>query len=413
MAEKSPVPLVVPFRAERYTAREALSLLLAPPYDVITSSERAALARSSRHNVVHVILPEGDGDRYARAAACLAEWRHTGVLSRDSAPTVTVLRQEFTGRDGKRFARLGVVGAVAVEPFTAGRVQPHEKTHSAPKADRLALLRATKTVFDALLMLSRDEHDELRGLLDVVASRGPDGRVELGDGALGLWRVSGSEGAALARSAGSGRLYIADGHHRYETAMAYANANPWARRTLALIVPKSDPGLVVLPTHRVVFGDPVACGTIVGQLREHFLVRDLAANEDLQETLTAIGRRGTACAVVLRERVLLLVMKGGAARHVARVADHPAVARLDVARVDELVVRALLTAAGPSARLSYTPHEREVLDAANRGAAAGVLLRPPKVDAVMAVADAGATMPQKSTYFAPKVPSGLMFLPLE
>lgn len=412
MAEKSPSSLVAPFRAERYTAREAVSALLAPPYDVITPEERADLARSNEHNVVHVILPEADGDRYARAAASLAAWRRTGVLSRDSVPTVTVLRQEFAVPNGRRLARVGMVGAVAVEPFTTGRVRPHEKTHAAPKADRLELLRATKTVLDALLMLARDENDELRSLLGDVTSRAPDTRAALGGVAMALWIVSGPRARALASAAGRGSLYIADGHHRYETAVAYAVESPEARRTLALIVPKSDPGLVVLPTHRVVHGDQVAYDEIGNRLRERFQTRELSADEDLRETLTATNRRATACVVVLPERALLLVLKSGGAWHDVEFADHPTVAALDVARIDALVVRALVEAAGPSARLSHTPEEGEVIEAVRHGAAGGVILTPPAVDAVLAVADAGATMPQKSTYFMPKVPSGLMFLPL-
>jgi uncharacterized protein (DUF1015 family) len=404
-----PVPLVAPFAGERYAAANALAQLLAPPYDVIDDARRGELRRRSPHNIVRLILPEGNGDRYSRAAELLSAWRRDGVLARDVDPSVTVVRHEFTVPGGSAHARTGVIGAVAVERYRGGRVRPHEKTHAQPKADRLALLRATRSVFDALLLLTRDPAEELRRLLLEATAAAPTGRAELDGEVLTLWRVTGGAADAVAAAAGSGPLYIADGHHRYETAMAYFKENARAGRTLGLVVPVTDPGVVVLPTHRLVHSGAARAVELLPGLRDRFRVRELPDPRESVAGLRATRGRGTACVLALPGQAFLLLLKGGAGDLAA--AGEPAVAGLDVARVDALVVGPLRAAAGPGAWVDYTADASRLLGEVQAGrAAGGVLLNPPTLEQVLAVADAGATMPQKSTYFAPKVPSGLVLL---
>jgi uncharacterized protein (DUF1015 family) len=148
------VPLVAPFMGERYAEQRRLGDLIAPPYDVVNPEERQKLAERDPHNVVHLILPEGDEARYENAARQLEEWRAAGVLVADDKASVTVLRQEFSTPEGARLVRTGVIGGVAVEPLSAGRVLPHERTHKGPKEDRLALLEATEAMFEALFMVA-------------------------------------------------------------------------------------------------------------------------------------------------------------------------------------------------------------------------------------------------------------------
>src|SRR5574341_1399060 len=162
--------LVAPFRGERYSAGVRLSDVVAPPYDVIDEAGRAALTKRHAANVVHLILPPGDGGRYLRAARTLAEWRGRGLLSPDAGPGLYLVQQRFATPDGATYIRTGVIAAVAAEPFSRGRVRPHERTHAGPKQDRLDLLRATQTMCEALLMLSRDPTGALRrGLAEVTA----------------------------------------------------------------------------------------------------------------------------------------------------------------------------------------------------------------------------------------------------
>lgn len=404
-------PLVVPFRGVRFADGAPLSARIAPPYDVIGPEDRTALEAHDPDNVVRYILPTGDGDRYAHARDVLDGWLARGVLREDPEPSVTVVRQEFATPDGRTHARTGVIAAVAAEPFAAGRVRPHERTHAGPKEDRLALLRATAFMFEALLMVVPDADGRLRAVLAEAQRHDPLDTAELSGTRVTLWRVSGPAATQIAAAGSRAPLYMADGHHRYETAVSYRGENAAATSVPALLVPLSDPGVVVLPTHRLVLGRTLDAPKLEGMLRGRFQMKQLPPAADYVDELQAIGRRGTSCVVVLPGgRALALLLKGGSARldDFATGLD-PVVAGLAVTRVDELVVKYVLGAVGKDARLAYSAAADEVIEAVGRGdAAAGVLLNPTAMADVIAVADAGAVMPQKSTYFMPKVPSGLV-----
>lgn len=404
-----PMPLATPFLGERYAARD-LSDLLAPPYDVIGPGERDALTRRHEHNIVRLILPENGDDRYRLAGDRYRQWRRQGVLVADKTASAYVARQEFTTPDGLRHTRTGAIAAVAVEPYALGRVRPHERTHAGPKADRLALLRESRAMFESLFMLTRDEGGELATLLEEASAKRPNATAELQGVQVTLWRVTGKRARALADAAGQGALYVADGHHRYETALAYRGESAGADRVPALIVPFGDPGLVVFPTHRLVHGAPVSRERVFGVLRERVQMRDLPPNANYLEELGALATRGAGCVVVLPDGPAVAILLKSAARDL-EFAKQPAVASLDVARLDDQVVKQLVAEAGADARLEYTPAADRVMDDVHRGiAAAGVLLNPTPAAAVLAVADAGAVMPQKSTFFYPKVPSGLVVM---
>ena len=405
-------PLVAPFVGERYATDETLSDLLAPPYDVISEGSRRVLGRRSAHNIVHLILPEGNEDRYDNAARLLAKWRDQKVLQRDGSEGLYVVQQETRSASGQTHKRTGVIGAVAVEPFSRGRVKPHEKTHAEPKADRLALLRATNAMFESLLMMSRDENDRLRHHLVDVVSHDRTVSAELDDIGIAMWHVTGSQAEEIAGAAGAGSLYIADGHHRYETAVAYRQENPSADRTLGLVVPLGDPGLTVLPTHRLIYGDAADVDGVVGACRERFHVHELANDVNYADHLVELRDRGTACIVVQpRANAVSLLLKAGAKLGDLPFANEPSVASLGVARIDEMVVKRILATAGREAYLGYSADPDHVIDeVVNEAASAGVMLNATSVEQVLAVSDAGAVMPQKATYFTPKVPSGLVTL---
>jgi len=412
----STAPLAAPFRGERYASLGDPSARIAPPYDVLTPQARARLAAEDPHNIVHLMLPEAPPgeDRYARAAALLAEWRQAGVLARDTTAAVYVLAQEFALPSGERRSRIGMFAAVAAEPYETGRVRPHERTHAGPKADRLALLRATATNLESIFLVAPDRDRRLETAVSGVAKRTPDVRAEQDGVRMRLWVVTGEAARDLALSVSAGPLYIADGHHRYETAVAYAAGRPGADRVLAFIVSASDPGLAILATHRIIARGAQEVAPLLATWRAWFDVGRVAPCADRMERLRALGRDGTACLVALPDGGdLSLALKANAPLdRVAGLGRTPAVRALDVARVEALVVRALAGESGMST-LTYTPDPYAVFDAVRHGgAAAAVLLNPPTVEQVFAVADAQDVMPPKSTYFVPKVPSGLVLLPL-
>ena len=409
-------PLVAPFRGERYATKEGLDALIAPPYDVISKEDRARYAARDPHNIVHLILPEAPAgkDRYARAAAELAAWRSGGVLRVDAGESVYVVAQDYALPSGERRTRMGVFAAVRAEPFATRRVRPHEQTHSAPKADRLALLRATATNLEAIFLLAPDRDRALERALAAATSVVPGARAELDGVRMRLWPVSGEPAAALARLAGRAQLYIADGHHRYETAVAHAAEAPQADRVLAFIVSASDPGLTILPTHRIIFGAERDVANLVAAWRVWFEVGRVAPCMDRIERLAELGRERTACLVAFPggHDVSLVLKRDVALDRVPGLGAAPAIRELDVARIEALVVQYILGAGTATPSLAYTADPHAAFEAVQVGrAAAAVLLNPTKVSEVFAVADAGAVMPPKSTYFVPKVPSGLVLRP--
>ena len=235
----------------------------------------------------------------------------------------------------------------------------------------------------------------------------------LGQVDIAVWRITGGEAAAISQAAGEAPLYIADGHHRFETTVAYRAEAPGVERISALIVPIRDPGVAVLATHRLISGS-MDRKAAVEQLRERFQIRDLEAGANYVEELAALQSRGTACVVVFSEGpALALLLKGGTSLGDLPFANEPTVASLDIARVDALVVDTLESLAGDDSSLTYSASAHEVIEVVRDGGAqAGVLVNATSVEDVLSVADAGAVMPPKSTYFVPKVPSGLVLMPL-
>ena len=406
---------MVPFRGERYARTDNLSRLIAPPYDVIDTAERARYAALDAHNIVHVMLPEAppgqrDEERYRAAADLLARWRRDRVLERDPDPALYVVAQEFTLPGGERLTRRGVLGAVAAEGYEPRRIRPHERTHAGPKADRLALLRATGTNIESIFLLAPDRDRSLANAV-AAASRGtPDAIAELDGVGIRLWIVRDPSRFPLPSTS----LYIADGHHRYETASAYARENPAADRVLALIVSAQEPGLTVLPTHRVIFGAGRDLERLLPRWRDWFEVQAVPADRDVVAALAALGRDRTACIVADRSRMVALLLKPGALPdRVPSLAQSDAVRELDVARIETLVVKEILGAGTSTPFVRYIADANQALDTVRHGGAAlAVLMNPTRVEQVFAVADAGDVMPPKSTYFIPKVPSGLVLRPV-
>lgn len=422
-----------PFQALRYDPIHAGSLrdVIAPPYDVISEPERDVLYERSPHNVVRLILNR-DADRYGSSASFLDEWKRAGVLARDPRPALYYYEEEFALADGSRHARRGVLSTVKIEPFSAGVIRPHERTFARAKKDRMALLRACRTNLSPIFGLFAAPPDVLQPLRTAATARAAD--VELTDHngwRHRVWVVDESAAvAATVAALAAQTVFIADGHHRYETALEYRDAvnaegvfpeDAPHNFILMYLTSMQEPGLLVLPTHRVL-GPGVsidaadlrtridAAFTCRGFRRDQLPALHAYLAEVPEEARFAVALRGQEeiVALGLRDRAVL-------DRYAAEVT--PTVRKLDVTVLDAVVLKGLLgldtVAAEQAGDLSYTHDDVDALGAIDRGAAAAFLMNAPRLASVADVCLAGEVMPQKSTYFFPKLASGLVFHPLE
>ncbi len=355
-----------PFRALRYA--EPGERVVAPPYDVISAEQRERYLALDPHNVVHLTLPDSEEE----AGLTLAHWRAEGVLVEEDEPALWALAQDFVGPDGVARTRTGVVASLRLEPYEARVVLPHERTHAGPKEGRLRLLRATHTELEPIFLLHR-------GSTLLEGEGEPTLEATEGGVATRLWRVTDPETIeAVAAALAPQQLLIADGHHRYETALAYhaEQGTPESGYMMVVLVGENQDGLTIFPTHRI------------GEVEANLLG---GGPPDPKEALAWIE-------ALSRERAEIAVYTGGAALVVTGEAGE-----LDAALVERL-------ATGP---VTYTPSADEAIAAVDRGdAQAAFLLRPASLEQVWALAEAGQVMPQKSTYFYPKLLSGLLFHPV-
>jgi uncharacterized protein (DUF1015 family) len=403
-------PLFSPFRGERFADPRSLGRRLAPPYDVITPARRAELAAQDPCNIVHVDLPVAvaGGDPYREAARLLAQWRVDGTLQRDSEPTAYVLRTAGPFPDGTVRQRTGAFLAVAAEPFSAGRIRPHERTHAGPKEDRRRLTHATGCNLSPVFLLAPDGAGRLVEALATTTSREPWACAAALGAEHAVWIATGREAQRIAAAASLEPAYVADGHHRFETAVLFRDEAPaaWregAGRTLSHVVSFRDPGLDILPTHRLVDGVPIEPARFLAAAAPYFA----EAARGTAPTLTVAFAGGAEAALVLRKDADLTAARD--------LPSHPAVRSLAVAIADAVVVGVVGSALlGGRPELSYTADAAEARGAARGGRCAFAIILPPtRLEEVRRVADAGQIMPPKSTFFAPKVPTGVVLRPLD
>jgi uncharacterized protein (DUF1015 family) len=432
---------VRPFHGIRFnTARFGRDVtdLVCPPYDVISPAEQAALYARHDANYVRLELTRGEpgdqpGDRYQRAGDQYRAWRREGILVEEPAPAIYAYLQSFT-LDGAQHERRGLVAALRIEPWDRRIVRPHERTLSGPKQDRLNLMHACRVNFSPIWGLYRDRSGATGRIWRAVLGRAPDAEATDGDGVRhSLWAVAeigvlrGFE-AAVAEEP----VYIADGHHRYETAMRYQtemreqaerfDANNAANFVLAYLVESSDPGLFVLGTHRILsLPRPLDRDTLTSTLSRWFYVQEAPSQPAALLAALERARPGAAFGVwAPRLGVSALVRRADPDGVPADFADDHSGAwrRLDLAALHTLAIDQLVpegtSALSESGRLRYARTLTEVEATVNEGQAdVAFLVRHTPVTQVMAVADAGDLMPEKSTYFYPKPVSGLVLAGLE
>ncbi|MEX0782355.1 MAG: DUF1015 domain-containing protein [Dehalococcoidia bacterium] len=427
------MPQILPLRGLRYTAGAgSLSELLAPPYDVITPAQRQSLAARSPHNAVHLELAEGGEDRYAGVAALVEQWESTGILARDEAPMLYVYEQRFA-EAGREYTRRAVIVGVEAQPWEEGAVKPHEFTMSGPKEDRLKLLEATKVQFSPVFMIARDRAGQLAQFLEqMIASRGPDAEGTTPEGDVHrFWAIeAGRYEMRFLAPLLSESFYIADGHHRYETAVNYKQRlaergeklerdHP-ARFALTAIVAASDPGLVIRPIHRIVprrapagweqmLEDEFDVTTLKRVGGEHMFAEEMESELKLRpRSIVALGMEtGSAHILTPREDVTPATTPAGHSREWAAIA--PNVLRYGM-------LEPLWGITDDDLRAGVVEYTHDTAEVVARVMAepetTGFLLSPVGIDEVMRLADQGERMPQKSTFFHPKLGTGLVFHPL-
>jgi uncharacterized protein (DUF1015 family) len=410
-----------PLRAIHYAPGVTLDDVVAPPYDVIDDEQRAALLARSPTNVVEIDLPQGD-EPYDHAGRTLEAWLRDGVLVRDDEPALWALTQEYTDPDGERRTRSGFFAAVRVTDYGPGRIRPHERTHPGPKEDRLRLTRATQANLSPIFSLYSDPEQaawsalaaHVDGAEPVGETRDPDGTVNR------LWRVADPDAIARVTDAvKDAELLIADGHHRYETARVYADeaGTEGAGWVLMCLVALEDPGLTVFPTHRLARGRGLErYEALANVLRENFAIKEIGEDELVPPAGGPPLELGYLDSHFKRPfRLTLLDAEIGA----AELADcPPALQTLDTAVLEALLLKGVLGLTDDDIShlndFGYARDRRQAVDLVTSGEYdVAFLLRPTPVEQVREVAASGASMPPKSTYFFPKVPTGLVINPLD
>ena len=427
------------FRAYRYDLGRvgALSDVIAPPYDVIDPALQQALYDRSAYNVIRLDLnrPESTDNehenRYSRAGRLLREWLHQNVLRQDSARALYVYHQEFEA-EGRRYTRRGFLARVRLEPFGAGNIYPHEETMAGPKADRLQLMRTTHMNLSPVFGLFPDADGAVQAKLDAAVGRAPplEARDHLGVVSR-LWPVTDQHAAsAVTGLMGSKPVFIADGHHRYETSLRYlderrqagevADAEAAPNFVLMMLVSMSDPGLVILPTHRLVSGLPALRAEEVAKVLSRDFEITKVGNGDAGaraawEAIEADGTQALLGFGTIADGAWQIARFHAPNAMAALAPKHsPAWRELAVAVLHELVLGRLLKEQyGAEPQCRYVHLLREVTEAAaQRECALAVLVPPAEMRHVEQIAGNLERMPPKSTYFYPKLLTGLVFNPL-
>ena len=411
------------FSGLRFTATTQLDRLIAPPYDVLSAQQREEYGARDPHNVVHLTLPESKSDdrskyvKYARSAAALSEWRREGVLQPESAPAIYRYTQRFQvpGSD-KTYERTSFIALLKLEPFESGVVLPHEHTFPKHKEDRLRILEATRAHLETIFGLFEDADNQVTATLnaapvhEAVEATDDDGIHHALAAITDLAAIE-----AVRQLLADKTIWIADGHHRYETALGYRQTIKDAEGEIPedyipiALASMSDPGLVLLPTHRIVPTYPRSQAEAIASLSEEFDLKPTPGAE-LFEAIRPFGEsKQTALGVVFASGDAFVVTPKNSQALYASLNPQgsEALRKLDVSVLHQAVLERLLGIKGVDG-LKFTRDPAEALAAAHDGAAMVWLMNPPTVEDMKTIALGGERMPQKSTYYFPKIQSGLV-----
>jgi len=424
---------IIPFKGLRYNQEKIsnLAAVVTPPYDIIDENAQARYYAEHPANIVRLelglIFPQDtpDNNRYTRAIQYLEKWLQDEILISENKPALYVYQQEFNLKGTWR-TRTGFICGLKVEPYETGNILPHEETLSKPKADRLQLIRATRSNFSSIFGLFSDEERTIdRLLLDSIANREPSIAItDESNETHKIWVVEDEEVInQVVKKMANKPVYIADGHHRYETALEYARemqeqGKPGYDYVMTTLVNLFDEGLLVLPTHRVVGNMPkFEANKFMQQLHEQFEVQECGSKGNLNDFMSMLGKQRETkyCfGMYFDDNLYLLVLKNlEAAKQKLPAEKSDAWKELDVALLDYLILDNML-GIGKEQRLNqknlvYSRDEHWVIEqVANNKYQIGFFLNPTQVEDIVKVAQTQDKMPQKSTYFYPKLITGLV-----
>jgi uncharacterized protein (DUF1015 family) len=415
---------IQPLKALHYDPARTGGLqdVVSPPYDVIDAEQRAGLLSRSPYNVVEIDLPQGE-DPYNDAARTLDAWREDGTVVRDEDPAIWVLEQDYTGPDGRQRTRTGFLSRVRVTPYGPGTIRPHERTHPGPREDRLKLTRATKANLSPIFSLYSDAQGTARDTLKrATEAEAPYAETTDDDGTVNrLWRITDAETIeTLKQALAPAELLIADGHHRYETARVYADevgGEGAHRYVLMCLVALEDPGLTVFPTHRLVNNlTPDQQEQLASIIKRDFEIERLPDEQQLAPPANEALKIGYIDSHF--RQPFMLTLKDTKAADDALVDHAEPYRRLDTAVLEALILKGALSMTDERIDhldgLGYARDFEQALAKIQDGTYdAAFFMAPTSVQRIQAVAESGENMPPKSTYFYPKVPTGLVFNPLD
>ncbi len=418
---------IQPLRALHYNPSVVggLADVTSPPYDVIDPAQRADLLDRSPFNVVAVDLPQPDPssttDPYTAAGDLFDAWQTQGVVVRDPQPALWPHTQTYTGPDGQTRTRSGFFCRVRVEGYGPGRVRPHERTHPGPKEDRLKLMRATRANLSPIFSLFSDPTGAAWEALAPTTQSGPWGEVTDAEGTIHrLWRATDPEAIAAVQTAlADAELLIADGHHRYETAAAYADevgGEGEHRYMLMCLVALQDPGLTVFPTHRLIRDlDQSRREALRDAIKRDFDMREVP----LEELAPPPGEGPLQLGYIdsHHQTPYRLTLKDQRIADATLPGFSAAYRRLDTGVLETLILKQTLGLSDEDIShfngLFYARSDEEAVALVRSGEYEGAfLMRPPPVSQVRDIAASGENMPPKSTFFYPKLLTGLLFNPL-
>lgn len=406
---------VIPFRGLRYNATqvEGLANVIAPPYDVIKPEERVALEAHHPANIIRLILSQpfdndtDDANQYTRAATLMNQWIADGTLARDATPRYYIYDQSFSAPDGKNYTRRALIGLVKLEPFENRVVLPHEKTHAGPKADRLNLMRECHANLSPIFLLYADPTGDIEQIMESFtdAHQPEIDCAETFGSTHQLWCLDDAERNNEIQNLFSSKpLLIADGHHRYETALAFRDEMAHTGLSgygymMVNLVRMESPGLAVLAIHRLL--DNLSSDRIadaIAKLPEVFEVHAVDTQANLMAQLDTLKGKSPAVGLYTADNIYRLLIPHSTIPN-----------QLDVTLVQETLIKEILQVETLADHISYTAYADDavayVKDSADRVA---LLMNPTPVEQVLEVAMAGSIMPQKSTYFYPKMATGFV-----
>ncbi len=420
------MPVIRPFRGIRYNQSKVnIATVIAPPYDVISPQQQNAYYDKDPFNIVRLILGRED-DRYSAAAKAFAEWQSAGVLMRDEKSAVYPLIQTFQNSNGSTIRRKGFIALCRLEEFEKGIVLPHEKTLSKAKEDRFKLFKATNSNFSQVFGLYSDSKKKVDAIVNALFTSPAAIDVTFEGVRNQLWVLS--DASALAKIEGemeSKQVLIADGHHRYETALAYRDLmrsqNPHHTGTelynyvMMFFTNLDDEGLVIFPTHRVVHSLPkFDWNTVSLSIKQYFEMKEYSSQEELLKQLALRKKHSYGIIVGAHPQFFLASLKNESMLNLLAPADVPSeVKELDVALLHSFILGKVLgisvEAQEKKLNIHYIQQIEDCMKEVKSGTAhIAFIINPTRIEQVRAVAKAGHTMPQKSTFFYPKLLSGLV-----